>query len=538
LAGRRTLRIANEAPAAGQGTADSVDGVGDHLSTVLAAAQVGEWDVDLVSGDVTLSPFGRQLLGLPAQGRVTLEEIRQRRHPEDQGQFDEVRDAAIGDPARGFIRQSYRIIRPDGALRWLETRGTIFRDRHGRAVRMLGVMLDVTDRQERERALEQGWRRFEAALANTAIVLFEQDRELRYTWIHNPPLTYEAHNILGNTDLEMMGADLAGPITTKKLSVLETGLAMQTEVTVPLPSGTGSFDLHIEPLRDDQGEIVGISCAGIELSRTTRGQRRDVEDRHLLLDRMRLDRRQRDRGLIPICTSALERKLCRFALLDAEERRLLATLEAHNRYVANKERLNLEAEAENGATWLIGNGWVYSYALLADGRRQIIGFHLPGDLIGRDAQLTTGGRHLYATASDCVLCTLDPTVLAEILQGRNNLAAALRGAAAQDAAIIEQHLVSIGRRSAEGRLAHLLLELGARLEAVQLADAGGYRCPLTQELLADALGLTNVHVNRLLRRLRDEGLLTFMRGFVAFKNKPRLIELAEYDPAYLGRPPG
>ena len=545
MAGKGTLSSANEALAAGEGTADAADGAGDRISAVLAAAQVGEWDANLVSGELRLSAFGRQLLGLPAEGCLTVDDFRERRHPDDQRQFDEVRAAAIGDPGRGFIRQSYRIIRPDGAVRWLESRGTIFRDRQGRALRMLGVMLDVTDRQERELALEQGWRRFEAALANTAIVVFEQDRELRYTWIHNPPPSYEPHKILGKTDLEVMGPDFAGPITAKKRSVLETGLAMQTEVTVPMGTGSGTFDLHIAPLRDDQGEIVGVACVGIELFRTAGRRRhvatprRDLEDRDLLLDRIsaRLDRRQRDRGLIPICTSALERKLGRFALLDAEERLLLATLEAQNRYVATKERLNIGAEAENGGTWLIGNGWVYSYDLLADGRRQIIGFHLPGDLIGR-GQLTTSGRHLYATASDCVLCTLDQTVLAEILRGRTSLAMALRRAAAQQAAVIEQHLVSIGRRSAEGRLVHLLLELGARLEAVQLADAGGYRCPLTQELLADALGLTNVHVNRLLRRLRDEGLLTFIRGFVDFKDKPRLIELAEYDPAYLGRPAG
>jgi CRP-like cAMP-binding protein len=234
---------------------------------------------------------------------------------------------------------------------------------------------------------------------------------------------------------------------------------------------------------------------------------------------MRLDRRQRDRGLIPICTSALERKLGRWALLDAEERLLLATLEVQNRYVATKEQLNIEAQAENGVTWLIGNGWVYSYDLLADGRRQIIGFHLPGDLIGRDGQLTTGGRHLFATASDCVLCTLDQTVLAEILRGRTNLAQALRG---------RRRRTPRSSSSIWSASAGVVPKAGSPISCSSSVPAskpssspmpGGFRCPLTQELIADALGLTNVHVNRLLRRLRDQGLLTFMRGFVAFQGQ-------------------
>lgn len=520
----------------------------ERLEAALAAAQVGEWDVDLETGETALSAWSRHLIGLPERGRVTLDDIEARRHPEDREPADALHRALHADPPRGFIRQSLRFQLADGATRWLELRGTIFRDRSGRAVRVLGVMLDVTEREERAQVLEQSWRRFEAALANTAIVVFEQDKDLCYTWIHNPPLSYEAYRIVGKTDIEVMGQALGGPIEAKKRRVLETGRALQTEVTVPGSAGDDLYDLHIEPLRNDQGAVVGVACAAIALGPAVAGAAgtsprrpvtppRTVEDRDLLLDRIstRLDARKLDRGFIPICISVLERKLASVATLSGNERTLLATLEAKSRYVAGKELVDLGAEA-GGSTWLIGNGWVYSYALLADGRRQIIGFHVAGDLIGRGGQLTTGGRHLYATASDCVLCTLDQAALDEILRGRTSLAEALRWAAARDAAIIEQHLVSIGRRSAAARLVHLLLEVGARLEAVQLADPGGYRCPLTQEVIADALGLTNVHVNRLLRRLRDQGLLTFVRGFVTFEDKDRLMALAEYDPAYLDRP--
>ncbi len=515
------------------------------LTAALAAARVGEWDADLLTGEVALSALSRQLIGLPERGRVTLDDIQARRLPRQPE--DALRLEILAEPPKGFIRYSYRFGRADGGSRWLEMRGTVFRDSTGRPVRVLGVMLDVTEREERALALEQSWRRFEVALANTAIVVFEQDRELRYTWIHNPPLGYEAYRIVGKTDVQIMGKAHGAPVEAKKRRVLETGRAMQTEVTVPAAGGLQDYDLHIEPLRDEQGAVAGIACAAITLGavggdaagnrRRSATPRRTVEDRDLLLDRIsaRLDTRHRDRGLIPVCTSALERKLAGFAGLSGEERAVLIGLEAESRYVPAKEQLDLDAD-DASHTWLIGTGWVYSYHLFADGRRQIIGFHLPGDLIGRGGQLTTAGPHLYATATDCVLCTLDQPALGDILRGRTPLADGLRWAAARDAAITEQHLVSIGRRSAEARLVHLLLELGARLEAVQLADPGGYRCPLTQELLADALGLTNVHVNRLLRRLRDQGLMTFIRGFVAFTDKPRLLELAEYDASYLQRP--
>jgi PAS domain S-box-containing protein len=530
----------------GQAIADNSD---NRLTEALAAAQIGEWHVDLDTREVTVSAWSRKLIGLPAEGVITLDDLQARRHPDDREHFLEVREATLADPTKAFIRQSYRYVRPDGDVVWVETRGTIRRDPDGRAQEMLGVMLDVTDREECRLALEQGWQRFEAALANTAITLFEQDRELRYTWVHNPPLGYDAHRVIGKTDVELMGPEFGPPIEAKKRQVLTTGQALRTEVVTGGSDGLASYDLHIEPLRGADGDIIGVICAAIRLgpvlpegsagrARRTAVPRRDVEDRDLLVDRIsaRLDRRQRDRGLLPLCIAALERKLNQFGQFTAEDRDLLTTLQGQNRYVPAKERLQPESEHGGPATWLVGNGWVYSYDLLTDGRRQVIGFHLPGDLIGHPGLLVSGGHHQYATASDCVLCSLDQRVLAEIMRSDTPLAEALHWAAARDAAIIEQHLVSLGRRSAIARLAHLLLELGARLETAELADPGGYRCPLTQEAIADALGLTNVHVNRLLRRLRDQGLLTFVRGFVTFQDKDRLMVLAEYDPAYLDRP--
>jgi CRP-like cAMP-binding protein len=99
--------------------------------------------------------------------------------------------------------------------------------------------------------------------------------------------------------------------------------------------------------------------------------------------------------------------------------------------------------------------------------------------------------------------------------------------------MVVEHLVDIGRRDAKGRMAHFLLELGARLKLVGLATREGYACPLSQYMLADALGLSAVHVNRVLRELREDGLVTFQRGQVTFDDFDGLVTIAEFDWHYL-----
>jgi CRP-like cAMP-binding protein len=118
------------------------------------------------------------------------------------------------------------------------------------------------------------------------------------------------------------------------------------------------------------------------------------------------------------------------------------------------------------------------------------------------------------------------------------LATAVLWAASRDEAMVVEHLVNIGRRSAEERMAHFLLELGSRLQLIGVGDAAGYDCPLTQYHLADALGLSAVHVNRVLRQLREDGLMNFHKKCVVFDDLDGLRQLAGFDSAYLdqGRP--
>ncbi len=113
------------------------------------------------------------------------------------------------------------------------------------------------------------------------------------------------------------------------------------------------------------------------------------------------------------------------------------------------------------------------------------------------------------------------------------LAAAILWAASRDEAMVVEHLVGIGRRSALVRTAHLLIELGQRLQLVGLGSEAGYACPLSQYDLADALGLTAIHVNRVLRQLRERRLATFRGGRVELHDLPGLQALAEWHGGYL-----
>ena len=102
-----------------------------------------------------------------------------------------------------------------------------------------------------------------------------------------------------------------------------------------------------------------------------------------------------------------------------------------------------------------------------------------------------------------------------------------------DASIHREWVLSLGRRSALSRMAHLFCELAVRLGIVGLADETGYDLALTQTDLAECLGLTPVHVNRTLKQLRERGLVEFRGGRVAIQDRPGLERVAEFDPAYL-----
>ncbi len=185
------------------------------------------------------------------------------------------------------------------------------------------------------------------------------------------------------------------------------------------------------------------------------------------------------------------------------------------------------------AAYILASGWACSYKILRDGERQIVDFQIPGDFLGLRSVLLHTADHSIEPITDIEVCEVQASDLLGAFTRTPRLATAVLWAASRDEAMVVEHLVDIGRRHAAERMAHFLLELGARLSLVGLATKAGYTCPLTQYLLADALGLSAVHVNRVLRQLRETGLLTFRDGYVTFDDYDRLREFAGFDPVYL-----
>lgn len=228
----------------------------------------------------------------------------------------------------------------------------------------------------------------------------------------------------------------------------------------------------------------------------------------------------------------LTRKLGAFVALSETDLGMLARIYRRRRSFEPGHDLMHEGQADASA-YILSEGWACSYKLLPDGARQIIDFRVPGDFLGLRSLMCRTCDHSVEAVTRIEASEVQAPDLAEALAGAPRLATGILWASGCDEAMVREHLVNVGRRSAGERLAHFLLELGARLGLVGRADRKGFDCPLTQYHLADALGLSAVHVNRILRLLREDGLVTFQRGRVDFHDFDRLVEVAQFDTAYL-----
>jgi CRP-like cAMP-binding protein len=226
------------------------------------------------------------------------------------------------------------------------------------------------------------------------------------------------------------------------------------------------------------------------------------------------------------------RKLSAFVALSKAELAVLERLHERRRsFVAGRDLVHQGQSAQ--AAYILLSGWVCSYKIQPDGTRQIVDFQVPGDFLGLRSVLLRTSDHSFVPIIDSQAVQVMASDLLQAFADTPRLATAILWAASRDEAMVVEHLVGIGRRDADARMAHFLLELGSRLALVGLGSKEGYHCPLTQYHLADALGLSAVHVNRVLRQLRESGLVTFRDGHVTFGDYVRLAELGGFDPSYL-----
>jgi CRP-like cAMP-binding protein len=186
--------------------------------------------------------------------------------------------------------------------------------------------------------------------------------------------------------------------------------------------------------------------------------------------------------------------------------------------------------------WLYVNrsGWLARYKILHNGSRQIIDFILPGQLVGLSACLFQRALYSVVAITKATLLTIPFEMVDEAFERYPALAKALFRSAALEGAILGEHLIDAARRSAYQRVSHLLLELLVRLNHGQSSDEMSFSLPLTQELIADALGLTPVHVNRTLRALREDRLIAMDGRSIRILDFEALALLSDFEKSYLG----
>lgn len=178
---------------------------------------------------------------------------------------------------------------------------------------------------------------------------------------------------------------------------------------------------------------------------------------------------------------------------------------------------------------VINQGWACRYSVLSNGNRQLINFYLPGDIINPYTIAATNGTHSIFSITSLYISPFNQEALQQLLTLSPKLDSLYKQMICAEEAMLAEHVVRVGRRSAYQRTIHLLLELYQRLDIIGHTQQNTFNLPLTQELLADMLGMSIVHMNRTLHRLRDEDLIETQSNKISLLDIPKLEQLAEYQ---------
>ena len=225
-------------------------------------------------------------------------------------------------------------------------------------------------------------------------------------------------------------------------------------------------------------------------------------------------------------------KLLKRDALSAKEQVALSDVLGPPITVSAGSDIIVEGERPSCST-LLSSGMAARYTTLADGGRQITELNIAGDFIDLHSFVMKQMDHGVQALTDCTIVQAPHVRIRRITEDHPHLGRLLWLDTVIDAAIHRQWIASMGRRTSLARLAHLLCELYKRLEVVHLTSDFTFELPLSQAILADVMGLSTVHVNRLIAELRSTGLVTWAQARVQILDWPRLTALAEFDDAYL-----
>jgi CRP-like cAMP-binding protein len=218
-----------------------------------------------------------------------------------------------------------------------------------------------------------------------------------------------------------------------------------------------------------------------------------------------------------------------FRAFSPDELAFISTFKAGEHCLPAGSTILVEGEKSDELYTLLA-GWAFRYKALPDGRRQILNFVLPGDFLGLQMAMLNSMDHSVEALTDVVLCTFPRAKVWTLYNNHPGLAFDLTWIASREERMLDENLLSVGRRTAAERLAHILLYLLRRARALGLTHSKTtLRLPFTQQHVADALGLSLVHTNKTLRRLATRGIVTWRDGVLIVDDEDALERLGQYD---------
>ena len=179
------------------------------------------------------------------------------------------------------------------------------------------------------------------------------------------------------------------------------------------------------------------------------------------------------------------------------------------------------------------SGYAFRHKLTGEGARQIMAIHIPGDALDFQNLFLAESDHNVQMLTRGLVAEIAVPLIQELALTNQEVGRAIHVSTLVEASIFREWALNIGRRDARSRIAHLLCEFAYRLTTYGLQPSGTYELPMTQEQLADATGLTAVHVNRVLQTLQREGLIDRDRRMIRFPSWERLRDVADFNPRYL-----
>jgi CRP-like cAMP-binding protein len=233
----------------------------------------------------------------------------------------------------------------------------------------------------------------------------------------------------------------------------------------------------------------------------------------------------------PSLSLFVRRLILRSALTPEEQRAILSLHGETQRCVAHADVVSPGEVVDNAC--LVTRGLVARYDQMLDGQRQVTSFYIPGDMCDLHSVVAPKASWSITAISPATVKLVSHSQLRELCVRYPAIAIAFWRDGTVDASVFAKWVGNLGRKNAKARIAHIICEMGTRTEAAGLGTRESFELHATQEQLADAAGLTSVHVNRTLQDIRGQGLLTFDRGRVHIHDWDRLTSVAEFDPAYL-----